>query len=75
MARAADVTVVIAKPEEQARLDVGPWSFIEPVRSGAAADGALDRRAGPSDLAYVAFTSGSTGQPKPVGVTHAGRWR
>lgn len=71
MARAADVTAVLAGPSGQDSLGGGPWTFIDPATASGGTATPRRRRARPSDLAYVAFTSGSTGQPKAVGVTHA----
>ncbi|MYM91854.1 AMP-binding protein, partial [Rugamonas sp. FT82W] len=50
-----------------------PAERIVPCDAAAAA-GALDasRRPGPADAAYVMFTSGSTGAPRPILAGHAG---
>ena len=47
-------------------LDLHEWSFADEP------SGNLDRSIHPMELAYVMYTSGSTGVPKGVAVTHLG---
>jgi amino acid adenylation domain-containing protein len=51
----------------------GPWLHLEAVPGSAPAVDVGDT--GPGDLAYVIHTSGSTGAPKAVGVTHGAALR
>jgi amino acid adenylation domain-containing protein len=53
------------------RCTVGPNQAAELTACGAADPGPPAAAPAPDDLAYVAFTSGSTGGPKAVAGTHA----
>lgn len=61
------LVAAVAAPAER----IVPWNAGETFGSET---GALDRsrRPGPTDAAYVMFTSGSTGTPRPILAGHAG---
>jgi amino acid adenylation domain-containing protein/non-ribosomal peptide synthase protein (TIGR01720 family) len=88
MAENAGVDVMLVQDAVASELpalnDVPTYRLGDYDLRRAAGDDALDRtpptRVGPDDLAYVVYTSGSSGTPKGVMVTHRGigdelRWR
>ncbi|MFE2432531.1 Pls/PosA family non-ribosomal peptide synthetase [Streptomyces sp. NPDC059373] len=75
-AGAAYVPVDAEDPDERARLVFSEAAVSAVIGAGreitplGLPGGAVDRRPGPDDDAWIIFTSGSTGKPKGVAVTH-----
>jgi amino acid adenylation domain-containing protein len=73
--RDADVPVLLSHKWMAASLPGGPWKTVDldfdarSIESQSSAN--LDVAVAGRDLAYIVYTSGSTGQPKGVEVTHA----
>src|SRR5258706_7903345 len=58
----------VAPPEGVTRIESGSWGTASAAARGAAARPAWDP--GPDDRAFVMFTSGTTGDPRGVILTH-----
>ncbi|GAB3568529.1 cyclohexanecarboxylate-CoA ligase [Amycolatopsis endophytica] len=60
-------TVVVPTGESQAAFDKSTWATLDQIREDPdPADRAPDRPSGANDVMRIAFTSGTTGEPKAV---------
>ncbi|QUX20152.1 AMP-binding protein [Nocardiopsis changdeensis] len=68
---AAGVRYALAAEEGAGIPGARRVEVLDPFRAGPGTVPAVRPAAAPRDTAYLSFTSGSSGEPKPVAVTHA----